>query len=82
MKCETIWQERLKAEVNTLLNKKDLHGRTFLHHIVGYNSNRKDDDLDEGQRRWMIMRDLRHLNNRHKWFDDQLSNEMLQVWSG
>ena len=84
MKCETIWQERLKAEVNTLLNKKDLHGRTFLHHIVGYN--RKDDDLDEGERRRMIMRELRHLNNRQKWFDDhhdiddELSNEMLKVW--
>jgi len=85
MKCETIWQERLKAEVNTLLSKKDLHGRTFLHHIVVYN--REDDDLDEGHRRGMIMReDLRHLINRDLWhdddndIDDELSNELLRVW--
>ena len=85
MKCETIWQERLKAEVNTLLKKKDLHGRTFLHHIVGYN--REDNDLDEGHRRGMIMReDLRHLITRDLWhdddndIDDELSNEMLRVW--
>ena len=84
MKCEPIWQERLKAEVNTLLSKKDLHGRAFLHHIVGYN--REDDDLDEGHRRGMIMRDLRHLINRDLWFDDhhdiddELSNKMLRVW--
>ena len=88
MKCETIWQEWIKAEVNTLLKKKDLHGRTFFHHIVGYN--REDDDLDEGQRRWMIMHnELRHHYNRNTWLDDiindhhdiddELSNEMLRV---